>query len=281
MPCSKRIKGRCTAASDSPPPANPKPEVLSPLLKFADLKWDTFCPDLVKEAKQYKHNRPKIVRAMVQELLKNGIVESAMFSKLSERVLPYLFDLYDRYVFNGILRHLFPDMDFGVSNKPGELGNALMQGAYAKISLNYELLLNAFASGRPEACNGTVCHTRIDALMGFMEHEILHCLILRLCPEKQDHGPMFKRMAYHLFGHTTYKHDLGRPLLREQFDAKTNIVHGREYWKVGEFVATRDGSLNHVKITKLYSGHAKLVEKDGTEHIISYLDLIRLARPRS
>lgn len=56
-------------------------------------------------------------------------------------------------------------------------------------------------------CNGILCKTKMKCLIVVLEHEFVH-YILSKSNIQSDHDKQFKKMAYNLFGHTEFTHDL-------------------------------------------------------------------------
>eukprot|EP00878_Enallax_costatus_P038292 GHUV01043485.1.p1 GENE.GHUV01043485.1~~GHUV01043485.1.p1 ORF type:complete len:220 (+),score=34.49 GHUV01043485.1:67-726(+) len=74
---------------------------------------------------------------------------------------------------------------------------------------------------KPVQSDGVYCFSRLEWLCHTLGHEMIHCIVHNACPQSRDylayahdngHGPIFRRLNRHIFGHsaTIYKHGWSR-----------------------------------------------------------------------
>lgn len=144
------------------------------------------------------------------------------------RDLAYIFDAFDRVYFQGTLWNLMcqqggASVVFRITNREDD----------EHVKLKYA----GFCQRRPGACvyefkimmpiyrqlfispgtlhyiaNGVPCHSRLDCFLHICAHELIHLITFHFCPERGEpeggHGPLFRQIAYNLFGYTSHFHNL-------------------------------------------------------------------------
>lgn len=82
------------------------------------------------------------------------------------------------------------------------------------VKLNHALFLG-IPAGAVRVANGVRCSTRLAALLNVLQHEMVHAIIHCTIPAAEQlkgpvepHGPLFRKLAKELFGHTDIKHRL-------------------------------------------------------------------------
>jgi hypothetical protein len=165
------------------------------------------------------------------------------FTTIKDSDIDYLFRRIDHLFCGGSLQKLNPPpvaqlMEPGYRSKsPMTLGDYITRTN--TIRINTPLWLS---SRSEEVCNGVVCKSRISVLQSVVEHEMVHMIVNNSCWEKLSHGKNFVIIAKKIFGHTHYRHALGRDVsvidgraavktdfrVGEEihFQSKTGIVYG-------------------------------------------------------
>lgn len=82
------------------------------------------------------------------------------------------------------------------------------------VKLNHALFLS-IPTGVVRVANGLRCRTRLEALLNVLQHEMVHAIICCTIPASEQlkgliepHGPLFRKLARELFGHTDIKQRL-------------------------------------------------------------------------
>ena len=152
-------------------------------------------------------------RIKLQSVIHSEMVQrlGTHFTTIKDSDIDYLFRRID-YLFCGdSLQKLNPPpvaqlMEPGYRSKtPMTLGDYITRTN--TIRINTPLLL----SSRPEdVCNGVVCKSRIAILQSVVEHEMVHMIVNNSCLEQLSHGKNFVIIAKKIFGHTHYRHAIGK-----------------------------------------------------------------------
>jgi hypothetical protein len=132
-----------------------------------------------------------------------------------------LFSSYDALFFRNQLSRLLTvtrsHLRFEVSTRMSSAGaNISLHGSgnthhVYRVAVSAPVLATSFRTpGEAFLVNGVQCTDRLEALQLILEHELVHLYEL-LRTGRSAHGPMFRRTALDLFGHTDYRHALMTP----------------------------------------------------------------------
>lgn len=164
-----------------------------------------------------------------QQIAESALVRSpgirrANFNSLSGADVRFLFDRYDELYFDGLL-HLAlgtTPIGFRVSSRMTRAGGKTSSWRKDRtsaierfeIAVSSTLLAQTFADdqpGRTIRVTGLECHTRLDALMRVLEHEVVHLSELLGWNTSSCTQDRFRAIAWQVFGHTDHRHALITP----------------------------------------------------------------------
>lgn len=114
------------------------------------------------------------------------------------------------------------------------------------IKLSRPLLNSVFSSPNQIETNaGLQCYNRLECLQLTFEHELIH-LYLRLqdLEDIRSHGKEFQQLATSLFGHTDFRHTIGRGL---EEDPKVYIEKVLKYLRPGMYVDVYDPKTKNIE----------------------------------
>jgi len=105
------------------------------------------------------------------------------------------------------------------------------------IILSKPILTSVFSSptsNKIETNAGLQCRDQLSCLQLTFEHELIHLLIYFRQIKERSHGPQFRKLAQKIFGHTDFRHTIGRGL---QEDPHIHNQRVREYLRPGMLVS--------------------------------------------
>jgi len=232
------------------------------------------CQNMITSAMARKLKRTAVQKKIKAEVLRLKLVETEMFQSLPVSAIKGIYDLYDKYVFNGYLNKEYPNVVFGNSIKSNKV-LGYYEPRYQRIRINGNLLMSSLQTDKPEACNGVVCHTHLDILLNVFEHELVHLIVQNNCKNRRKHhGEWFQAVARQLFGHTQFRHSLGRPVNSSEYDEEGGVMlNTRARFKPGERVDFKMPNGNLVKnctIKKLNPTRALLICPEKKKWRVGY-----------
>ena len=161
---------------------------------------------------------------LTQTLKESRTIREPNFSALSAADLHYVFDCYDELYFEGQLKLVLKKtpLEFRVSSRmiraAGKTSswrkNRRSPIERLEIAISSTLLSQTFSNdqaGELACVTGIECHTRLDALMRVMEHEMVHLAELLGWNKSSCRQDRFQGIAWQVFGHTDHRHGLITP----------------------------------------------------------------------
>lgn len=144
------------------------------------------------------------------------------FDRIHPDDLELLFELYDEYFFDNLLRKSLPSrlLTFRLSRRMTSVGGTTTRWSGTpgvrpprfEIAVSTTLLFQSFVDPeRKITVTGIECDHRLDALMRIFEHEMVHLLELFLWEDSSCSLHRFQTIANQNFGHTDHRHDLLTP----------------------------------------------------------------------
>lgn len=144
------------------------------------------------------------------------------FDRIHPDDLELLFELYDEYFFENLIRKSLPSklLTFRISRRMTSVGGTTTRwpargiGSHPRfeIAVSSTLLFQSFQDPeRKITVTGIECDHRLDALMRVFEHELVHLLELFLWEDSSCSMHRFQTIAHMNFGHTDHRHDLLTP----------------------------------------------------------------------
>lgn len=144
------------------------------------------------------------------------------FERIHPDDLELLFELYDEYFFDNLIRKSLPAklLTFRISRRMTSVGGTttrwpaggIGRSPRFEIAVSSTLLFQSFQDPeRKITVTGLECDHRLDALMRVFEHELVHLLELFLWEDSSCSLHRFQSIANLNFGHTDHRHDLLTP----------------------------------------------------------------------
>lgn len=220
------------------------------------------CKYLVESS--YSEQQRKELQKVVEDEMTKRL--GKMFKTINDADLDYLFKRIDYLFCGNSLQTLVPqpiakcmEPEY-IRKSEGTLGSFELRTNTVRI--NTKLLLESMENKVHEVCNGVVCKTRVSVLLSVVEHEIVHMIVSNSCWEMQSHGKNFMTIAKKIFGHTLYRHSLGREVSlvgdrvltkqdlsiheRVSFKFKENVIYGiiLKLNRINAVVKTEKGDFN-------------------------------------
>jgi len=136
---------------------------------------------------------------------------------MDSKDLAHVFEAFDSVYFQGSLwRRVCEDrgtLKFELSKRHARsAGMCTKQGCAYEIKIYLKIFRELFRASSDQhfISSGLPCHTRLECLLNVFSHELCHLLMQRFCHhrDKTHHGPTFQKLAFHLFGHTDFRHEL-------------------------------------------------------------------------
>jgi len=173
-----------------------------------------------------------------RQLIYQQIAPLGNVSTMTDQHLGYLFQVYD---------YLFFQNRIGTAQSPTvifrfEFGRGTSTAGYCKrvqrntvctytISIARPVFAKAFSeTGAIETVNGLQCRNQLEALQLVFEHELAHLIVYLWCYEemhagvkRQVHGALFQTLARNLFGHTDFRHYIGKGLDEDPATRRTKV----------------------------------------------------------
>lgn len=162
--------------------------------------------------------------------------------KMKDDQLRILFDLYDRYFFNGELQKLLGETELNLrfgkaTSSAGTCSREGIGGGKCRFDLmiSRPIFTSLFTGNQKvEYSGGLECHSQLECLQLTFEHELIH-LLFYLRQIDETHGPLFKADVLKRFGHTGVKHGFGQEFLANPVD---NAERAKRTLRVGDIVTT-------------------------------------------
>ena len=150
-------------------------------------------------------------------------MESEGFTCIEAADLRRLADLYDRHFFGGwmtrrlaqVSRH---PLQFDLSRRLTATGGKTTHyrrtrdkapDPWYKITIGIDIVFQSFRDGlRDVTVGGLPCHSRLDALMRILEHELIHLAELLAWGQTSCRQDRFRQIIGRVFGHTDTTHGL-------------------------------------------------------------------------
>ena len=162
-------------------------------------------------------------------------ISGGMITRLSNRDLVLLFELYDSVFLEGFFKENFRGkLTFSLSRRmsksagkvisPGNLAHLRPEQECYELRLSIDFFFNYAALEREKVVNGIASRDALEALQLVFEHELCHLLELHLFKRSSCRGNRFKQIAANLFGHTESYHHL--PTVREIAGEKYGLSVG-------------------------------------------------------
>jgi len=166
-------------------------------------------------------------------------VKRGNYDSISIGDLHLMFGMYDELFFGKYFEKVHEGkVGFRLSKRMTRSAGKLQWNTVsgdAVISLGTTLLFQSFTNqSREITVNGIVCHDRLEATMRVLEHELIHLVEEVVVGSSSCSGPLFRRLALNIFGHTDVRHGLvtGYEIARDTFDLQVgdrcSFEHGGE-----------------------------------------------------
>lgn len=178
---------------------------------------------LVRRQKVANEVRRRNVQMIIDAVLTTSpCLKQGNFDRIHPDDLELLFELYDEYFFDNLIRKSLPAklLTFRISRRMTSVGGtttrwpASRTGQHPRfeIAVSSTLLFQSFQDPeRKITVTGIECDHRLDALMRVFEHELVHLLELFLWEDSSCSLHRFQTIANLNFGHTDHRHDLLTP----------------------------------------------------------------------
>lgn len=167
---------------------------------------------------------------------------------LTNEMLREMVFAYDRLFFDNQIR------DFYAANRHEHLtvrfgkgtvtvGKCEVTGCTSTLKISKVAFSDLFnGTHEVETVNGLQCTTQLDCMMLTVEHEMIHLLLFKIQPtldlvKKEKHSPRFQALARNLFGHTDFRHNLGRGLTEDPKQYRERVIRTI---RTGNIVSVRD-----------------------------------------
>ena len=218
------------------------------------------------------------------------LMNTKNFNIISENNVSLLIKLYDKLFFNGLLDKLLSKQDgmlnVEFSKATRVAGSCGKTGCDITIKIAVGILQGLFLnpSVKDYTNSGLKCFNRLECLQLTIEHELIHALI-ELTPDVSRrgrtnphdkiysaHGQLFQDLARAYFGHTDFRHELGK-----EKDDTLEVLHANNL-KIGErvFYTNKEKKRQYGRIIKLNPKKAIVkLEDDGRDWNIYYGTLQR------
>lgn len=164
--------------------------------------------------------------------------------EMTNQHLMLIFQLYDHLWFQGRLGRFF-DGTHNLLNL--EFGKGTSIGGSCKLLEKGKLCTHTISISRPvfskpftnpvETVNGLQCTNHLSCLQLVFEHELIHLILNLWCRNQQGHGAEFQNLAKNLFGHTSYKHMIGRGM---DVDPEVYLEKVKDYLRPGMIVRVKN-----------------------------------------
>lgn len=189
-----------------------------------------------------------------------------------------LFSKYDNVFFdNKLSERLHNRISFACSTRMTKTGGKVTrknsENTYI-LTVSEPLVTKSILSEQNGVLvNGLECHDSLDAMMGIIEHEIIHIIEFEYCGKSSCGKKRFKTLAHNIFGHTDTKHNLrltpanGTPLKKVaigtqvQFEHSNNVYTGVVSRVTKRATVVLDASCNK-KYKKMYVPISLLTSKN-------------------
>lgn len=136
-----------------------------------------------------------------------------------------------------------------------------------KIIISSKIINNLFSNNEKTLkINGIKCFNKLECYVNLYEHELIHLLIYIFCIEKgRDYGghtPTFKNIAYNLFRHTDYKHNL---LCGDSEKNEKDMEKFKKEVEIGDTIISKviKGKIYEGIVFKLTSKYVYFKQNDG------------------
>ena len=155
---------------------------------------------------------------------------SPNLDNFSKKEMDTLFKIIDKTYFNNLLTNLINsdksiELSFLTTKAYKKTGGYCemkkdYKKCYYKIALAPKIPIIAFTKHKYQNSNSILkyCFNPLDCIIDVMSHEIVHFIIFALCPYYDvpgGHSEEFKKIIYNMFGHTNFRHSIGRTPDRE------------------------------------------------------------------
>jgi len=168
-----------------------------------------------------KKEQEKKEKLIYNHLLNNVFFDSNNF-RLNKKNIKESFKIFDKIYFeNSIsdnLKKINAKIYFKVNNR---LYSTAGRCEYYHLNDKWEfgivisskIINNLFISNEKSLkINGKKCYSKIDCYISLFQHELIHLIIYIYCISKGKklggHTSTFKKLAFNIFGHKEYKHNL-------------------------------------------------------------------------
>lgn len=177
---------------------------------------------LVRRQQVSNEHRRRNIQMMIDAVhATSPCLKDGNFERIHSDDLELLFELYDEYFFNNLIRKSLPrrQLTFRISRRMTSVGGTTtrwpgrgLKRPRFEIAVSSTLLFQSFQDPeRRITVTGIECDHRLDALMRVFEHEMVHLLELFLWEDSSCSLHRFQTIAHANFGHTDHRHDLLTP----------------------------------------------------------------------
>lgn len=188
---------------------------------------------------------------------------------LSEILLQELFIFYDKYFFCGLLsaQAKFHNLEytFRIGKGTKTAGCCSLLDGKIIITLHHETFENITPENiKTLTVNGLVPLDKLNAIMIVFEHELLHAgfrTSSQAQAQEENHGPLFKKMALNLFGHTEITHQLLLPN-----DKKFTLS---DFKKDDRIIVNIKGTLSPATVVKINKTRMRIILDDRTQYDVN------------
>ena len=147
-----------------------------------------------------------------------------------------LFFEYDNVFFDKKLSaRLLNRISFACSTRMTKTGGKVTrknrEGTYILTVSEPLICKSIFSKQDGVLVNGLKCHDSVDAMMGIIEHEMIHIIEFEYFGKSSCGKKRFKTLAHNIFGHTDTKHNLrlkpmdGNPIEKVTIGTQVRFEH--------------------------------------------------------
>ena len=180
------------------------------------LNISNFCNTFIKHS--FKTHCPHLKYTAYVKALQKGITTN--LDTFTKQDVHILFDIIDEVYFNNMLVKLKKDkLTFQTSKAYKNVAGYCQKTEKGRIC-SYIITLAPIIVRNPfikqkytyQKSSGVLCFSPLDCIIDIMCHEMIHYIILTLCPEYNapgGHTKQFKEIVSNLFCHTDFRHQIG------------------------------------------------------------------------
>ena len=209
-----------------------KPEYLNSS-ELEGLSMNNFC-NFFRSFKISTEKITTLFYTVYNQLVLSGL--SPTLNNYSNKSLDTILNIVDKVYFNNILKKYFNDKKITLTLSFNDkytrtAGLCTKKGCNYRIQIATDIFDKPFKQGmKSQKINGLKCYNKLECILHVFIHELVHLIIFVFCMDQNvpgGHGVSFKQITQSLFGHTDFRHNLGRDAENTGVDKKD--LYGRKY----------------------------------------------------